>query len=114
MHETRAEAHQVEQQKAQEEIATLKQKYFHLVHYSTSMVFNITLNFLLLLHNTFLPLQKKREQQLRELHGTCQVGSLTLSQLLGRARVLGGGYNLSLQPPRELDEFSDNRTVQEA
>lgn len=30
MHETRAEAHQVEQQKAQEEIATLKQKYFQL------------------------------------------------------------------------------------
>ncbi|KAK3918803.1 Cilia- and flagella-associated protein 58 [Frankliniella fusca] len=86
MHETRAEAHQVEQQKAQEEIALLKQKYFQL---------------------------KKREQQLRELHGTCQVGSLTLSQLLGRARVLGGGYNLSLQPPRELDEFSETRTGQE-
>ncbi|XP_034254595.1 cilia- and flagella-associated protein 58-like [Thrips palmi] len=86
MHETRAEAHQVEQQKAQEEIATLKQKYFQL---------------------------KKREQQLRELHSTCQGGSLTLSQLLGRARVLGGGYNLSLQPPREQDEFEESQIVEE-
>ncbi|KAJ1525301.1 hypothetical protein ONE63_010123 [Megalurothrips usitatus] len=86
MHETRAEAHQVEQQKAQEEIAALKQKYFQL---------------------------KKREQQLRDLHGTCQVGSLTLSQLLGRAKVLGGGYNLMLQPPRELDEFEESVAAQE-
>lgn len=58
-------------------------------------------------------LQKKREQQLRELHSTCQGGSLTLSQLLGRARVLGGGYNLSLQPPREQDEFEDCQIVGE-
>lgn len=55
--------------------------------------------------------QKKREQQLRELHGTCQVGSLTLSQLLGRARVLGGGYNLALQPPREIDEFEETAAI---